>query len=745
MNTRVLSLFSVALLSASLLCSLVLMSGAIQNSAKFGALYAVLLLSNAFGILAFMIIIGRNIWVLIRQLRTKEAGARLTLRMVIIFTILAVVPVTVLYGFSLDFLRRGVDSWFDLRVSDALSDSLELGRESLDLRMRHLLLQTEKMADELSEVTTEIIPLNLEAFKNSSLSTKPYLIPTPAQLDTMRSENRAEELILLNREGVLIASSSATGNLVPSLPPELIRAQVRQGQSYIGLDPIRDGNLSVRVAVKTNITKNVQDYYTLHALYPFSNRINILADSVESSYEQYMELSYLREKLKLSFAMTLTLVLLFSIVTSVWAAFYSARRLSAPIRDLAEGTAAIARGDYTKNLPVESNDEIGFLVSSFNSMTARIAKAREEIESQREYLDTLLSQLSSGVIALTSEKIITTLNPSARNLLGIQESNCEGESFLTLCSENGDLEPFREQILYLIEEGKEYWQAQVAILNADSRKELVCKGTTIKTSRGTVSGYVIVLEDVTAIVQGQRDAAWSEVARRLAHEIKNPLTPIQLATERLRLKYLKKLGKEDGQLLGSLTDTIIQQVETMKTMVNSFTDYASSTTKQKSLTDTEKLLKGVVELFRSTHPAVHFIYNIDSNLPKIKVNIVRIRQVFNNLVKNALDASPRDIKSNIIISIRLVDYLNNEHIEIEIEDHGSGIPEKLLGTVFDPYVTSKSKGSGLGLAIVKKILEEHDGMVALRNKKERGAIVLVRIPSTNIKGGTPTPLGDIRT
>ena len=189
MNTRVLSLFSVALLSASLLCSLVLMSGAIQNSAKFGALYAVLLLSNAFGILAFMVIIGRNIWVLIRQLRTKQAGARLTLRMVIIFTILAVVPVTILYGFSLDFLRRGVDSWFDLRVSDALSDSLELGRESLDLRMRHLLLQTEKMADELSEIPTEIIPLNLGAFKNSSLSTRPYLIPTPAQLDTMRSEN----------------------------------------------------------------------------------------------------------------------------------------------------------------------------------------------------------------------------------------------------------------------------------------------------------------------------------------------------------------------------------------------------------------------------------------------------------------------------------------------------------------------------------------------------------------------------
>ncbi len=743
MNAKAISLFSVALLSASLLCSLVLMSGAIQNSTKFGSLYAVLLLSNAFGILAFMIIIGRNIWKLIQQLRTKQAGARLTLRMVILFTILAVVPVTILYGFSLDFLRRGVDSWFDLKVSDALSDSLELGRESLDLRMRQLLLQTEKMANELSEIPAEITSLNLGALKNSSISTQPYAVPTPAQLDTMRSENRAEELILLNSEGVLIASSSATGNLVPNLPPEPIRAQVRQGQSYIGLDPIRDGNLSVRVAVKTNIAQNAQSYYTLHALYPFSNRINILADSVESSYEQYTELSYLREKLKLSFAMTLTLVLLFSIVTSVWAAFYSARRLSAPIRDLAEGTAAVARGDYTKNLPVESNDEIGFLVSSFNSMTSRIAKAREEIESQREYLDTLLSQLSSGVIALTPEKIITTLNPSARKLLGIQESNCEGKNFIALHSKNSDLGPITEQVLHLIEEGKEYWQAQVAILDTDVRKELVCKGTTVKTSGGTISGYVIVLEDVTAIVQGQRDAAWSEVARRLAHEIKNPLTPIQLATERLRLKYLNKLGDKDGELLGSLTDTIIQQVETMKTMVNSFTDYASSTQKQKTLTDTEKLLKGVVELFRSAYPSVNFIYNIDPNLPKIRVNMTRIRQVFNNLVKNALEASPHGIKSNIIISIRLVDYLNSEHIEMEIEDHGSGIPEKILGSVLDPYVTSKSKGSGLGLAIVKKILEEHGGMVALKNKKGQGAIVLVRIPSTGIKENTAITLGDL--
>jgi nitrogen fixation/metabolism regulation signal transduction histidine kinase len=743
MNAKAISLFSVILLSASLLCSLVLMSGAIQNSAKFGSLYAVLLISNAFGILAFMFMIGRNIWILIQQLRNKEAGSRLTLRMVTLFTILAVVPVTILYGFSLDFLRRGVDSWFDLRVSDALSDSLELGRESLDLSMRQLLILTEKMADEISEIQTVITPLHLGSLKNSSISTQSDSVPTPSQLDTMRSENRAEELILLNSEGVLIASSSATGNLVPNLPPESIRAQVRQGQSYIGLDPIRDGNLSVRVAVKTNIAQNAQSYYTLHALYPFSNRINMLAASVEASYEQYTELSYLREKLKVSFAMTLTLVLLFSIVTSVWAAFYSARRLSAPIRELAEGTAAIARGDYTKNLPVESSDEIGFLVSSFNSMTTRIAKTREEIESQREYLDTLLSQLSSGVIALTAEKIITTLNPSARNLLGIQVSNCEGKNFTSLRSERSDLGPITEQVLHQMDKGKEYWQAQVVILDSESRKELVCKGTTVKNSGGTISGYVIVLEDITAIVQGQRDAAWSEVAKRLAHEIKNPLTPIQLATERLRLKYLNKLGKEDGELLVSLTDTIIEQVEAMKTMVNSFTDYASSTQKQKNLTDTEKLLKGVVELFRSTHPSVNFIYNIEPDLPKILINVTRIRQVFNNLVKNALEASPDDDKSNIIISIRLVDYLNREHVEIGIEDQGSGVPEKILGSVFDPYVTSKTKGNGLGLAIVKKIIEEHDGMVTLRNKKEQGAIVLVRIPSPDIKENPSITLGSL--
>ncbi len=718
----------VALLILSLLGSLILMGGAIQNSNRFGALYPSLLLSNCIGILALMVLIGTNIWRLVQQLRANEPGARLTLRMVIIFTVLAVVPVTIVYTFSLDFLKRGVDSWFDLQVSDALSDSLELSRESLDLKMRQLLKQTEKMAEEMSGNSSELRPLNLDALKSTNTLLKNQNFPNSNRLDQMRLQNGAQELILMSGD-IIITSSSENSDLVPSLPAESIRSQVGQGQSYIGLNPSKDGNLSVRVTVRVHTSQNSPNQYFLHAIYPFSNRINSLTDRVETAYAQYNELSYLREKLTLSFAMTLTLVLLFSIVTAVWAAFYSARRISAPIKDLAEGTAAVARGDYTKSLPVQSNDEIGFLVSSFNSMTSRIASARNQVETQREYLDTLLSQLSSGVMALTNEKIITTCNPSATKLLELEQINYKGEKFESLLGDYAHLDTLTKELMPLINESSEDWQTQTTILAANGRKELMFRGTKLKGDEGVAQdSLVIVIEDVTAIVQGQRDAAWSEVARRLAHEIKNPLTPIQLATERLRLKYLDKLGKNDSELLERLTHTIIQQVETMKTMVNSFSEYANTPVIRQEKVKVGPLITDTIDFFKTAYPGATIVCKVADSIPEMTADPLRLRQVFNNLIKNALEASPKSGKAHIIVNVKEVEYSKSSYLEILIEDEGEGIPDDLLTLIFEPYVTNKKKGNGLGLAIVKKIVEEHHGVVSLKNKSVQGVIVTIRFP-----------------
>lgn len=732
LKRRATALGAVALLGLSLLGTLILMSGAIQNSTKFGALYSILLLTNTCGLIAFAVLIGINVRRLVRQLRQKQPGSRLTLRMLVMFVLLAVIPVTVLYGFSLDFLRRGVDSWFDVRIGDALSGALELGREALDVRMRQLLVQTEQMADELAQRTPARTTLNLDALRNPrSIVSASEWTPGIDRLDDMRLRSGAQELTLLSAEGSVLASSSGISELVPHLPPEAVLTSVQQGRSYIGLDPIRHGALAVRVAVAVNLP---QGRRVLHALYPFSPRVNELADSVESAYVKYNELSYLRDKLKLSFAMTLTLVLLFSIVTAVWAAFYSARRLSAPIRDLAEGTAAVAAGDYSRSLPVESRDEMGFLVNSFNQMTRRVARARREVERQHEYLESVLRQLSSGVVTLSANAVINTANDAACKLLEVDSAALTDRPFLDVCVTTEHLAPLAESLGTSISARSPEWQHQVTIMAGDGRRVLMCRGSALDAKAGDPSGFIIVIEDITAIIQGQRDAAWSEVARRLAHEIKNPLTPIQLAAERLRLKYLRKLGADDGATLERLTNTIIQQVDTMKAMVNTFSDYAKSPTLEPEPVDINELAGGVADLYRSAHRNASIETRFDSALPLLNGDPARLRQVFNNLVKNALEASPEGENPHIMITTAEVEHAQADHIEIRIEDHGRGIPESILANVFEPYVTDKTRGTGLGLAIVKKIIEEHNGVVTMRNRPEGGAAAIIRLPVGEARG-----------
>jgi PAS domain S-box-containing protein len=730
---RATALAAVSLLSISLLASLVLMSAAIQNSNKFGATYSVLLVLNSVGLLTFIALIAINLQRLLKQLRAREPGARLTLRMLVIFVTLAVVPVLVVYGFSLDFLRRGIDSWFDVQIDRALNDSLELSRAALDLKMRDLLGQTEQMAYEVGQGSRPPAPLNLDVLRNpgSTIAVNSGTL-IPRDLDLLRERSGAEELTLLNRDGRLLGSSTEATAIVPNLPPNAILLQLRQGRSYIGLDPIRDAGLYVRVAVNVPEVSLGSGRNILHALYPVASRLNRLADSVESAYAEYNELAYLRNKLKLSFAMTLTLVLLFSIVTAVWAAFYSARRLVQPIRDLAAGTAAVADGNYETSLPVQSNDDIGFLVRSFNDMTRRVARARREVETQHQYLDAVLGQLSSGVIALDETISVTTVNDSAREILGLKSAKVAGSPLVDIASKKEHLRPFVDGIVSLLTAGDGRWQQQIVIFRPSGRRVLMCRGTKMAITSPNSAGSVIVFDDITAIIKGQRDAAWSEVARRLAHEIKNPLTPIQLSAERLRQKYLKKMSADDARTLERLTTTIIQQVDTMKTMVNTFSDYARPPKITLEPTDLNVLVSGVVDLFKSASPDNTFTLSLDPNLSQIPADLNRLRQVVNNLVKNAIEASAKTPEPYVEVSTKLFSSDAETYAEIRIEDRGEGVNDKLSENIFEPYVTNKTKGTGLGLAIVKKIVEEHGGIVSLENNPGPGAIAIIRLPIAGV-------------
>jgi len=694
-----------------MLASLLMMSDALRDSSHFSRLYLGLLIFNAIGLVIFIGLIILNLKRLIRQLRDRTPGARMTVRMVTMFTILSVTPVLVVYYFSLNFLHRGIDNWFDLRVEQALDDSLELSRMSLDVRMRELLRQTEHIAEEFSDIADAAIPY---------------------EIDELRDISGAKELTVLTRQGVIIASSADNlAAIVPDTPNETILLQLQQGGSYTGLDTIRDTGLHIRVVVNVpKVGVGIEsESRIIQSLYPVTPRINELTDSVQTSFIKYKELSYLREQLKISFVMILTLVLLFSIFSTVWAAFYTATRLAEPVRNLAEGTKSVAEGNYETQLPVPGKDELGFLVASFNAMTKKIGQARDETETQRSYLEAVLGRLSSGVLVLDQDRKLRTSNTSAEQILNIPLTDHNGETFDEISSIYKHLDELNKTVEMHMNLSNEDWREQITIPWNNTNRTLMCSGTSLPGNHDVQNGHVIVIDDITALIQGQRNAAWSEMAQRLAHEIKNPLTPIQLATERLRHKYLNSLEKNDADMLDRLTNTIVQQVETMKSMVNSFSDYARSPENNTQTFDLSGLIMEVIDLYTNLDHDVKIITSLDKNIPPITADIGRMRQVLNNLVKNAFDACENNKPSEIEISTQFISESNNDYVEIRIRDTGPGISSSVMQQIFEPYITTKTKGTGLGLAIVKKIVEEHDGIVWLKNNKpEMGATAVIQLP-----------------
>lgn len=703
-----------------LLVSLYLMSDASHDSALFSRLYTWLLGINILAIMLFIGLIGRSLWQLIRQYRQQVAGSRLTARLVIMFVILSVTPVSAVYFFSLDFIKRGIDSWFDVRVEQALTDALELSQTALGIRMNELLQDTRSMARIVANTGPEMAVLTL---------------------NDLRSANDANELTLFSRNGHIIAASSAeTESLLPQRLDTGTQLILRQGRADVALLPLRDAGLFVRVAVAVPGAATSGEGLILQALYPVSERINALADSVQSAFGRYREVAYLRVPLKYSFILTLSLVLLLSIMIAIWAAFYAARRLVAPITDLAEGTRAVAAGDYEKRLPLPGRDELGFLVRSFNEMTHRIALARNAVqdsqrqaEAQRAYLETVLGNLSSGVITLDVHHRIRTSNPAASYILTLDLEEYRGKALDDIATEHPVLMTLVDTIYEHLGNHQDDWQEEITLFSSSGRQVLMCRGTPLPESSDIPGGNLIVFDDITTLIQAQRNAAWGEVARRLAHEIKNPLTPIQLSAERLRHKYLDSMPPQEAQILDRATHTIVQQVETLKAMVKAFSDYARMPGLNLEEVDLNNLVREVRELYRGGDMQVRFHLQLDSETPRIEADVGRLRQLLTNLVKNALEALDYQA-GDITLSTRCAEEHSCQFVELGVRDTGPGIPENMLGQLFEPYVTSKPRGSGLGLAIVKKIVEEHGGMLRAENLPGGGAYIVIRFPVLHRKG-----------
>lgn len=691
--------------------ALALLAVTAEGSQRFGQLQPWILLVNIAGVVVLLALIGGRLADFIRDWRNHVPGSRLRGRTILMFSALAVAPLLLVFAFSVLFLTRGIDSWFHAEVREGLSDALGLSRAALDLRMREYLERTGLIADDIAEL---------------------HGGPLFRALDDHLRLAGADELVVASAGGQPEAYSTAgMQHGLPGVPPEELLLQVRQGRPYVSLQPTPGGGYVIRAATRMGAQQSLQGARLLVATYPVPQRLAELAAAVQEAYQQYGRLSFLREPLKLSFVLTLSLVLLMALLAALYGALYFSQRLVRPVQDLIAGTRAVAKGDFDTRLARPSHDEIGFLVASFNDMTKKLARAREEaersraaVEGERAALAVILARLTSGVISLEPDLRVRVANQAAGNILGIDLDQASGRPLAELASGHALLGQLHAALLRHVDAGESEWREQLTLRGDTGRRELVCACTALPADGGS-GGLVLVFDEVTQLLQAQRQAAWGEVARRLAHEIRNPLTPIQLSAERLRRKLFRGLAPAESELLERSTHTIVQQVEAMKQMVAAFSEYAKAPEMQLAEFDLAALIRQVADLYHAQDPRVAFGLSLDQRATTLEADPGRIRQLLNNLLTNSLEAL--DGRANPVIMIETK--RAGDQIVLTVIDNGPGFQGGLIEQAFDPYVTSKPKGTGLGLAIVRRIVEEHGGQVELDNAPQGGARICITLPA----------------
>lgn len=685
-----------------------LLSLAVANTALFAENFPRLLFLNAGAVAALAFLIGYQIWVLRRRIRAGMFGAKLTARLTRMFVLMALGPGLVVYAVSVLFLIKSIESWFDVRVERALEGGLSLGQSVLAYLERDLIKKAETLAQQLSD---QSVVMQLD------------------RLDDLREAAGVQEAALFSVDGRLLGFASADkGGIAPPVLDQGVIWQVRLRQPWSRVEAIPgSSNLVVRVAAPVNVISLAEPLRILQVTQPVPENLAQAAVQVEAAHRQYQELVLSRVGLKRLYTLALTLTLAIALFAAISLAFVLSTRLAAPLRALARGTRAVARGDYSQVHAVASPDELGMLTQSFNHMTQQLAEARKAAQAYQDsliaakaYLEGVLARLTTGVVTLDHDLVVRIVNPAAAAILGRERSDLEGRPL----EQWGAAEDPLHHLALVIRDHfrrapRSSWQGQWEYRRGDAQHTLVLRGAPL-TAHATPD-YVLVIDDVTQLVQAQRDAAWGEVARRLAHEIKNPLTPIQLSAERLQVKLADRLDEASRQTLVRSTETIIHQVAALKGLVDAFSQYAKLPAARIERLDLNALIKEVAVLYEGHRPVS---LNLSPDLPPVAGDPALLRQLLHNLLKNADEALTDAAEPHISVTTRRVE----DGVELCVADNGPGFPEQLMSRLFEPYATTKAKGTGLGLAIVRKIVEEHRGVIKVRNLEGGGAQVCVTLP-----------------
>jgi nitrogen fixation/metabolism regulation signal transduction histidine kinase len=690
---------------------LILLAKAISNSELISSdSFRILLGLNIFFICSLIILIAFQIFRLLQGVKKEIIGSRLTLRLVLSFALMGIIPVLIVYLVSVNFLTKSIESWFDVKVESALEGGLTLGQKTIDILMSDIELKGKSIAYSVGNADPDQ--------RNKVLS-------------DLRAKFGVQDAVIFDQNSMIIEVSSEKNDLIPPIPK--IEDLERGAQGFFGRIEEKGGEQIYLKTFTPILSKNViSKRLILQLTQPIPKSIASLALSVESVYEEYQQLTYSRNSLKIIYILTLTLVVLLALLSSVAGSFVISRRFSSPLAMLADATRQISKGNYKKIISEQGKDEIGVLISSFNSMTSQLEEAkrnsekdRERVEIARTFLETILAHLTTGVIVLDEKKIIRLNNISASKLLLNKENAMNDVPLKKIIPNNSFFKPLYDFVESYIDSEKNKKEiSQEFKLNKDKHERtIMLQITPLNEKKG--QSYVLVIDDISAVTQAQRHSAWGEIARRLAHEIKNPLTPIQLSAERIQHKFKNKLSKEDSVILERSTNVIVNQVNALKIMVNEFSEYARPPKIQRDEIRIDALIDEVVGLYE-----IDKIIKIikDKNIPIIYADENKLRQVIINLLENSQDALKK-IK-NPKIEIFIKGKVNE--VELIIEDNGIGIPDEIIGRIFEPYVTSKKTGTGLGLAIVYKIIEEHEGEIKIKRINKSGTRVTVKLKSGRI-------------
>lgn len=717
----------IAVATTVVLGSLFLLALSAESHADFDDWQKWIIGINAGLVLVMASLLARRLYKLFRDFRRNVPGSRLTLRTVAVFSALVIVPLLVIYGFAYHFLNRSVDSWFRGELPIEVTDSGPTLSAAFDWRAQEQMRLTAKLAAQ------------------PQLRAGGQLAAT---LESQRIDAGARDMMVFAVDGSVLATSYAGPSpSTAGIPPEVL-AKVRGGEPYVLLESQADGGYIITTAAPVPAVGAEAPIF-LMAHYEVPRELAALGNTLQDIRFSYANLVESRKLLKYSFRLALTLVLLLAMFAAMFLAIRSAQRLMRPVRDLMEGTRAVGKGDFTMRLQLPARDEMGWLVHSFNDMTRRLRRASEEasrsraqVEEERERLAVILAGLSTGVIVLDTARRLRLANAAADAILGAQLAQGTGfelQELHELPEQSPQLPVFAREVgARLDAEGPE-WHDEFTLQPA--QRVLRCACAPLVDTSGVEAGYVLVFDDITHLLNAQRDAAWGEVARRLAHEIKNPLMPIQLAAERLRRRLYDRLGDADAEMLDRATHTIVQQVESLKGMVNAFSEYARAPDLKLAPLDINELVSEVVELHRAEETRAAIELTMDRAMPPVQADRNRLRQVLNNLITNGLEATDGSPTGRIEVTTRHEGGPGDGKAVIMVTDNGHGFDREMLARVFEPYVTSKPRGTGLGLAIVKKIAEEHGGSIEANNLPEGGAYVRVVLPVAVAAGATQSARG----